>query len=264
MRRGIAPSALLWLLVGTAYFMVPLAATAEFSLKGSGEGYGFTAYRTILEDPQFKETIWLSFKLAVETAIVSLLLFVPTVYWVHLKLPRLRPVIAFLSILPFVVPPIVLVVGLADVYRSAVDTTYFGIPQILVAGYVVLSFPFVFWPLDAGFRAIDVHTLTEASQNLGAGWRTTLTRVILPNVRIAALSGALLTLAIVMGEFTMAQILLYFTFPIYINYIAETTAYPAAALTIISFGITWAALLLILIAGRGAGTQQQVQTRGAG
>jgi len=29
---------------------------------------------------------------------------------------------------------------------------------------VILAFPYMFFSLDAGFRAIDVHTLTEASQ----------------------------------------------------------------------------------------------------
>ena len=70
---------------------------------------------------------------------------------------------------------------------------------------MILAFPYIYFSLDAGFRAIDVHTLTEASQSLGASWRTTLLRVILPNIRVAALGGAFLTLAIVMGEFTIAE-----------------------------------------------------------
>ena len=118
---------------------------------------------------------------------------------------------------------------------------------------MILAFPYIFFSLDAGFRAIDVHTLTEASQNLGASWRTTLFRVILPNIRVAALSGAFLTLAIVMGEFTIATLSSFQTFPTYIQYVNETKAYPAAAVTLISFGITWAAMLSLLLIGRGTG-----------
>ena len=58
--------------------------------------------------------------------------------------------------------------------------------------------------VDTGLRTIDVRTLTEAAQSLGAGWPTIIVRVILPNVLIAVLSGAFLTFAIVIGEFTMA------------------------------------------------------------
>ncbi len=71
---------------------------------------------------------------------------------------------------------------------------------------MILAFPYMFFSLDAGFRAIDVHTLTEASQSLGANWVTTLVKVILPNIRAAALAGSFLALAIVMGEFTIANL----------------------------------------------------------
>jgi putative spermidine/putrescine transport system permease protein len=262
MTGRIPKSGIFWLFFGAGYFLLPLAAVAEFSLK-EGEGYGFSHYRFILDDPSFRDTLWLSFKLALETIAISLLLFVPTVYWVRLRLPQVRTVIEFLSVLPFVVPPIVLIIGLLNVYSSA--PAYFSGKEygILVAGYVVLSFPYVYRSLDAGFRAIDVHTLTEASQSLGAGWGTTLFRVILPNIRVAALSAAFLTLAIVMGEFTMANVALFYTFPVYINYVGQTFANPAGALSIISFGITWVAMLGILFLGRGRLGRRQVQIGGA-
>ena len=251
-----------WLFIGAAYFLIPLAATAEFSLE-EYPGYGLSSYRQILSDPAFRDTLWLSFKLAVATIVVSLALFVPTVYWVHLRLPRLRPAVEFLSVLPFVVPPIVLIVGLLYVFNvNWVPVWFVESSRFLVPGYVVLSFPFMFRSLDASFRAIDVHTLTEAAQSLGASWTRTLFRVILPNVSAGALSGAFLTLALVMGEFTMANVALFTTFPVYINYIGQTQANPAAALTIISFGITWAAMVGILLVGRRPG-RGAVQIGGA-
>ena len=115
---------------------------------------------------------------------------------------------------------------------------------------MILAFPYMFFSLDAGFRSIDVHTLTEASQSLGASWRDDALTVILPNIRVAALSGAFLTLAIVMGEFTIANLAAFHTFPIYIQYVNETQAYPAAAVTLMSFGITWRGMLSILLVGR--------------
>ena len=191
----------------------------------------------------------ISFILAVETIVIGLVLLVPTVYWVHLKLPRLRPVIGFLALIPFVVPPIVLVVGLLDLYKGS-PTWFYAEPYgFLVAAYVILAFPYMYFALDSGFRAIDIHTMTEAAQSLGAGWPTTLRRVILPNVKGAAIAGALLTLAIVMGEYTIASLAAFDTFPVYIQYINETKAYEPAALTLISFGLTWAAMLALLLVG---------------
>ncbi len=252
MRRRIALSAVVWLAVGAAYFLIPLVATLLFSLKANETGSCCTLanYGTILHDPQFWKTLRISAVLALETIAIALLLLIPTVYWVHLKLPKLRPVIGFLALIPFVVPPIILVVGLLDVYRGSPEWFYARPYGFLVGAYVILAFPYIYFALDSGFRAIDVHTLTEASLNLGASWRTTLLRVILPNVRVAALAGAFLTLAIVMGEFTIASLATFQTFPIYIQYINQNKAFPAGALTVIAFAITWGAMLSLLLVGR--------------
>ena len=125
-------------------------------------------YGWVIHNGDFWHTIRISFLLALETIVVSLLLFVPTIYWVHLKLPRLRPVIAFVALIPFVVPPIVMVVGLLRTFKWT-PNWYYGTPWgFLATAYVILAFPYMFFSLDAGFRSIDVHTLTEASQSLGA------------------------------------------------------------------------------------------------
>ena len=261
-RGWIAPSAVVWLVLGAAYFLIPLVATFLFSLNKVQTGKCCTLhnYGYFLHDPEFWTTIKLSFILSVETIVVSLILFVPTVYWVHLKLPKLRPVIAFMALIPFVVPPIILVVGLLDLYKGAPSWFYAKPYGFLVAAYVILAFPYMYFALDAGFRSIDVHTLTEASQNLGAPWRTTLLRVILPNIRVAALGGSFLTLAIVMGEFTIANLSTVKTFPIYIQQVNQDKAYEAAALSLLSFLITWGAMLMLLFAGRGRPRPAQVAT----
>jgi putative spermidine/putrescine transport system permease protein len=259
-RRFMAPSAFLWLLAAALYFFLPLLATLLFSLKANATGKCCTleSYSWVIHNGQFWHTLRLSFLLALETIVIGLLLFVPTMYWVHLKVPRLRPVIAFLALIPFVVPPIVMVVGLLNLYKGAPSWFYAQPWGFLVAAYVILAFPYMFFSLDAGFRSIDVHTLTEASQSLGASWMTTLVTVILPNIRAAALAGSFLALAIVMGEFTIANLSAFHTFPLFLQYVNETQAYPAAALTLLSFGITWAAMLSLLFVGRKRGARAAV------
>ena len=259
-RRWIAPSAVVWLLVAAAFFLIPLIATLLFSLKSLQTGKCCTGanYSLIVHDHEFWTTIRLSFQLALETIAISLLLFVPTVYWVHLKLPRLRPLLSLMALIPFVVPPIVLVVGLLNLYKGAPSWFYDKPYGFLATAYVILAFPYMYFALDAGFRSIDLHTLTEASQSLGAGWGTTLRRVILPNIRVAALGGSFLTLAIVMGEFTIASLSAFKTFPPYIQIVNESQPYEAAALSLLSFLIVWAAMLALVFVGRGRARPAQV------
>ena len=258
MKRHISPSPVIWLLLATAYFIIPLIATLLFSLnqQQTGKCCSVHAYGTILHDGAFWSNLKTSFLLALETIAIGLGLFVPTIYLVHLKVPKLRPVLAFMALVPFVVPPIVMVVGLLKTFKGTPHWFYDKPYGFLAAAYVILAFPYMFFSLDAGFRAIDVHTLTEASQSLGASWATTLVRVILPNIRVAALSGAFLTLAIVMGEFTIASLALFQTFPVYINYINQTRTYEAAALSLVSFAITWGAMLCLLVFSRAPGRRQ--------
>ncbi|HEX4680006.1 MAG TPA: ABC transporter permease subunit [Gaiellaceae bacterium] len=259
-RPRMSLSAVVWLLLAAAYFLLPLFSTLLISLRSTqtgkccvGANYGF-----VLHDPDFWHTLWLSFRLAIETIFISLLLFVPTIYLVHLKLPRLRPVLAFMALIPFIVPPIVMVVGLLRTFKGTPDWFYQKPWGFLAASYVILAFPYMFFSLDAGFRSIDVHTLTEASQSLGATWTTTLFRVILPNIRSAALAASFLTLAIVMGEFTIANLAAFHTFPIFIQFINESQGFPAGALTLMSFGITWAAMLSLLLVGRKRGQSSRI------
>ncbi len=253
LRFRMAPSAVVWLVLAALYFLLPLLGTFLFSIKSNQTGNccSLSSYGYVIHSGAFWTSLRTSFILALETIAISLALFVPTVYWVHLRLPKLRPVLGFLALVPFVVPPIVLVVGLLNLYRGAPGWFYNEPYGFLVSGYVILAFPYMYFALDAGFRAIDVHTMTEAAQSLGAGWFTTMRKVIVPNVRIAALSGSFLALAIVMGEFTIASLSAFNTFPTFIEYVEETQVYPAAALTLLSFLLTWGAMASILLVGRG-------------
>jgi putative spermidine/putrescine transport system permease protein len=265
-RRGMAISAYVWLFLGAAYFLIPLVATLLFSLdrRDTGKCCTYASYTWVIHNGEFWHTLKISLLLALETIVISLAIFVPTIYWVHLKLPRLRPVIAFFALIPFVVPPIIMVIGLLKVYKGSPQWFYAQPWGFLTAAYVILAFPYTFFSLDAGFRSIDVHTLTEASQSLGASWGTTLMKVIIPNIRSAALAASFLTLAIVLGEFTIANLSAFHTFPLFLQYVNETQAYPAAALTLMSFGLTWGAMASLLLIGRKRGDRASFVTGARG
>jgi putative spermidine/putrescine transport system permease protein len=240
----------LWLVLAAIFFLAPVYSVVQFSLEGTLPGQGiFHWYQTVFDDPAFRSSFWLSVQIALETVAASLVLMVPTVFWIHLRLPRLRPVMDLISILPFVIPPIVLIVGLAPFLRQF--SWLIVRPEVLALVYVVFALPFLYRALDAGLRAIDLRTLVEAAESLGASIPKTLLRVILPNLRAAIIGGSLLTVAISMGEFTVASLLGFVTFPIYTYEIATSTAYEGVALSFISFVLVWGAMLALYLLGRG-------------
>ncbi len=250
------------IVIGAIYFLAPLVGTFAYSLTALRDQLSFAAYQRAFADPKFVESFVYSNLLAVATIIASVLLIVPTTYWVHLYLPKLRPVVEAISLLPFVIPAITLVFGYIRVYSRPVDvlgidlippllSTSASTNIVLVAGYTVLSMPYMYRAVDNGLRAIDVRRLTEAAQSLGAGWGTILFRVILPNLRTALLSGALLTFAIVVGELTLATFLGIPAFGPYLQQLGQHKAYEPSALTIVSFLLTWVAMVLISFVTRG-------------
>ncbi len=250
----------IWLGLGMIYFFVPLISTFEFSLRMLKGRYTFEAYRVAFQDPRFYTSFGYSLLWAIITMVCSLLLVVPTAYWVQLRLPKLRPYVEFVTLMPFVVPAVVLIFGLIRLYGRPpliLTTT----PAALIVGYIVLSLPYMYRSVDSGLRAVDIRTLTEAAQSLGANWLTIIKDVILPNLRVALLSGMFLTFAIVMGEFTFASLLSWPAFGPYIEEIGSMRAYTPQAVSVMSFAVTWLSIAGIQWLGRGA--PGQVQAAGA-
>jgi putative spermidine/putrescine transport system permease protein len=236
------------------YFLLPLLGTLEFSLRMRRGEYSLDAYRTVLADPNFRATFGYSALMALLTIVLGVLIVVPTAYWVRLRLPRWRPVVEFITLLPLVIPPIVLVFGYIRLYNTSsilpLTGTAMGTNVLLLVGYSVLALPYMYRAVDTGLRSIDVATLTEAAQSLGAGWVTILARVIVPNVLVAVLSGAFLTFAIVIGEFVLAALLNRPAFGPYLQVLGANRAYEPAALAVIAFAITWACMGLIQLVTR--------------
>ena len=239
---------------GMIYFLLPLIGTFEFSLRMRRGTYSFDAYRVVLADPHFRAAFGYSVLMALLTILLGVLLVVPTAYWVRLRLPGWRPFIEFITLLPLVIPAIVIVFGYIRLYNTSsilpLTGSATGTNLLLLFGYTMLALPYMYRAVDTGLRAIDVATLTEAAQSLGASWLTIMVRVILPNVLVAVLSGAFLTFAIVIGEFTMAALLNRPAFGPFLQVLGANRAYEPAALAVITFAITWACMGLIQLVTR--------------
>jgi putative spermidine/putrescine transport system permease protein len=203
------------------FFAVPLYGMFSFATKdAAGKHWSLATWKTLLDFtkisaqyPDLKTGFLASVGLAIVTVVVMLALLVPTMTWVRLRLPGITRVVEFICLLPLTVPAIVLVVGLTPIYSWLTGwLQYIFGPTIgsstvwLALAYVVLVLPYAYRALDAGLRAIDVRTLSEAARSLGAGWGTVMWRVVLPNLRTAVLSASFLAVALTLGEFTIANL----------------------------------------------------------
>lgn len=269
MNRGLASGVGRWtvLLVAALYFFGPLATATWFSIHVPGQGLTLGAYRDIVHTSGIGQTgvgeaLGFSLLLAAGTILLTLALMVPTQILLHLSLPKARPVVEVVCLLPLVFPPIVLAAGVSSVYQWAqpAGTAHGSLlfrtlvwlkdenhPLLLACLYVVMALPFVYRTIDAGLRAIDVRTLTEAARSLGASWWTTITQVVVAGLRTSLVNAAFLVFALVLGEFTVSSILLYTTpFPVWLANLPTDSGQVQAAVSVLSLVLV-EVLLLVMV-----------------
>ena len=76
--------------------------------------------------------------------------------------------------------------------------------MILVLAYAVMALPLAYARSTPACRALDLRVLVEAARSLRVLVAAHLIHVVLPNLRGALLNAAFLTLALVLGEYTVA------------------------------------------------------------
>ncbi len=241
-------------ILGALYFLVPLFATLRFSLMMRRGELSFDAYASVFSDPAFRATLGYSFAIGIVAIVVGVLVVVPAVYYIRLRLAWLRPFVEFLTLLPLIIPALILVYGYIRLYNSSSIIPFtgsaIGTDILLVFAYVTLALPYMYRAVDTGMRTINIRVLTEAAQIMGASQLTIIGHVILPNIIVAVVSGAFLTFAIVIGEFTIASLLSRPAFGPYLVGVGINKAYEPSALAIISFILTWGAMGMIQLVGR--------------
>jgi putative spermidine/putrescine transport system permease protein len=233
------------------FIVLPLLALARFSLEGSKLGtWSVAAWKQIVSYPGLASGVELTLELAVITSVVTLVLLLPTMIWIKLRVQWISRTFEFLCLLPLTIPAIALVVGLGPVYNRIQHYSLSALQLFWV--YVILALPYAYRALSSGLDALDAVTLAEAARSLGASWFTVMFRVIAPNMRQAILNAVLLTGALVLGEFTIAYLLLFGTLQPTLYSISRNTpnAGVVFSTSLASLLFAFALLIIVSYAGR--------------
>ncbi len=234
-----------------AFFLIPLGAMFEFSTRGGT----ITSPRTLQPWADIATTTGLldaivaSLELAAITSVLMLALLLPTMVWVRLRLPRISRVVEFICLMPLTVPAIALVVGLRPLYIWISLNVTDSILALSFA-YLILVLPYSYRALDAGLAAIDLKTMTEAARSLGAGWGTVMLRIVIPNMPTAILNASLLSVSLVLGEYTVASILNYENLQVAIQYVSLVSGSTSIAVALASLVFAFALLMILSFVGR--------------
>ena len=154
--------------------------------------------------------LFLTFKLAIITTAILVIIGIPLAYWLAFTKTKLKPVLETLVSMPLVLPPTVLGFYLLVAFSPSNSFgnwlhELLGIKLIfsfggLVLASVIYSLPFMIQPIQAGLAALPPH-LKEASYTMGKSRFITLIKVLIPNIKPALLTGIVLSFAHTIGEF---------------------------------------------------------------
>ncbi|NKE60337.1 ABC transporter permease subunit [Lentzea sp. PSKA42] len=222
---------------------------AEFSTRGKAGERSLDSWTSIVDDDGLMEALVNSLLLSVTSAVLMLVLLVPTMAWIRLRLPQLQRLVEFVCLLPLAIPAIVLVVGMAPLY-AWVNYFFGDSPLTLTFAYTILVLPFAYRAIDAGLAAIDLKTLAEAARSLGASWFTVLWKVVVPNIRVALIGASLLSVALVLGEFTIASLLNFDTLQVQVNLLGKRNAGVSIAVSLLSLLFAFVLLFALSYVGQ--------------
>jgi putative spermidine/putrescine transport system permease protein len=257
-RFGATPSKtsrnIILIVVGVV-FIIPILAMIEFTLEvgqpvKNVQQYGFQHYLDVFNPAnestydQLFQGVQNSLVIALFTVIIILVLLLPTMILIELKFPRLRKVIEFVCLIPITIPTIALVVGFIPAYKT-VALIFGSTPYTLAFAIGIICLPYAFRPIATNLAAVEVTTLSEAARSLGASWFQVIARVILPNLRRGILSAVLLTVAVVLGEYTIASFLSQTTFQTALLLIQQTDPYAGVIFAV--FALIFVFILLVII-----------------
>jgi putative spermidine/putrescine transport system permease protein len=227
------------LLITGIFLFFPLYAATEFSLRnGADHTHGFAAYRWILDQSGFSENLGITARVTSLALVLNLLIMVPTVTWLHLSGQRYKRVVELLTIMPLIIPVVALATGAQLAMPEFMQNSVYELSFF----YVVIAMPYTYRALDIGLSAHPLATLTNAARSLGASWLRTFTSVVIPTIRPSILAALFLMVALSLGEFTLAQLLHWSTFPVWVTNVSQQNVIGATALAIGSLFFAWVLL----------------------
>jgi putative spermidine/putrescine transport system permease protein len=237
------------IIIGLAafFFLAPLLAAGEYSARGYGnKGHTLSNYTWIVHQLGFSPALLTSLRIAAVSVFLVMILMVPTVVYVHLGGSKYRRLVEILCLLPIVIPVVSLAIGAQVSMPKSLQSTSYE----LCCFYVVVAMPYVYRTLDIGLQTISLSTLVEASHSLGANWLKTLVLVIIPAIRSSTMSALFITFALSLGEYTLAILLHFHTFPTWATNASQENLFGSIAISVTTLGGAWILLVLIAFAPR--------------
>lgn len=206
------------------YLLLPLAGTLLYSLAGKWsstilpESWTLSWYAALFQDTRYLEALGRSIFVISCSVLLSLVIMLLAIFVVTIYFPDKEKYLKVVSMIPYGVPGVVMAIGLINIYSSS-SISLTGTPWILIGTYAVIIMPFVYQGIRNSLYTVNATELIQAAELLGATKVQAVFSVVLPNIIKGVLTAALLSIAMLFGEFALANLLVggqYETLQIYL------------------------------------------------
>lgn len=237
------------------YLFIPLVATFLFSIAQEWQttilpsSYTLAWYERLLQDPIFFKALGRSLTISLSATVLGMAIIVPAVLVTLFYYPKQDNNLRVLSNLPFAFPPVILAVGLIELYGHK-PLVLTGTIWILLGSYFVVILPYMYQATTNSFRSIDAISLVTAAENLGANKLQAFFYVILPNILPGLLVAFLLSFSILFGEFVLANLLVgsaYQTLQLYLYKVSWENGHLASAIVVVYYVFILLTTMAILV-----------------
>lgn len=206
------------------YLLLPLVGTFLYSIAGEWhstilpESWTFSWYVSLFQDTRYMEALLRTIFVIASSVLLSLGVMLLAMFIVIIYFPSKEKYLKLISMIPYGVPGIVSAIGLLSIYSSS-GIPITGTPWIIIGSYAVIIMPFAYQGIKNSLYTINATELIQAAELLGATKSKAVFSVVLPNMMKGVLTAALLSIAMLFGEFALANILVggqYETLQIYL------------------------------------------------
>lgn len=193
------------LLVLPSLVVIPMSFSSGAILEFPPQGFSLRWYQAIATNDAWLQAARNSLAVALAVVVLSTLIGAPAGIALGLWRWRGRSLLLGFALVPAVMPPMVLALGMYITYAQFDLLGYWG----LVAAHTVMALPFVVLTVMSSAQLVDP-TLLTAAQSLGARrWRV-LAEIVLPLVKGGLATGAVFAFITSWDEVVVA---LYLTDP---------------------------------------------------
>lgn len=228
------------------YLLLPIGILALFSLTAEDGGWTIVHYRQLFSDPAFWDALRHTLSITAITVAITLVIMAPLAFSVIAYAPRLEKWIKALMLTPYALPGVITAAALLQSYATM------GISTVVLLGgaYCMLVMPLMYQSISNGLRAMDIGPLTQAAQTLGASPMNIFLRIVIPGILPGIMTGSLISIAALFGEFVLASILVGSEWPTvqYYLYEAMGTSSRLSSAVVISYIALMILLCLVFLA----------------